>query len=364
MKLRMAAVGAAGLGVVTALGLAAAGATGVAAATTAKTATAAPARASDCVPTQTLTFSNAQANAALDYWTPQRMDSAPGFSQSALVKPASSASLRAQEPTSATRCVPVTGVPQAAAAATAATADSPASTKFKGYPSVGKLFFKVEGVKSLSCTASVINGTNKNNPEMLILTAAHCIDGTFLREPYVDTDFVFAPKYANGKYPFGKWTVKTITLISQWLECPVPAVDCHEDPIFDYAIIVLKKKDGKGVGKVTGSNGWHVNQPKTVKNTRIVGYPGGAAEPLYSVTTTVTVTKSKEPYRRGSTPKFADGVSGGPWFSSFNTRSDLGVLLGDTGGFDQGGPTDSPSYSDFWNGDFAVLVANGVKLEG
>jgi hypothetical protein len=67
---------------------------------------------------------------------------------------------------------------------------SPGSEPFNGYSSVGKLFFKVENVRAEFCTASVIN-SYKPPPKgsMLILTAAHCLEGTFMRLPYIDTHF-------------------------------------------------------------------------------------------------------------------------------------------------------------------------------
>jgi len=41
------------------------------------------------------------------------------------------------------------------------------------------------------------------------------------------------------------------------------------------------------------------------------------------------------------------------------------VLLGDTGGFEQGGPSSgSPSYANYWTSDFATVVKNAVSYEG
>jgi hypothetical protein len=41
------------------------------------------------------------------------------------------------------------------------------------------------------------------------------------------------------------------------------------------------------------------------------------------------------------------------------------VLIGDTGGFEQGGPSSgSPSYSDDWTGSFAAVVKAAVGFEG
>jgi hypothetical protein len=41
------------------------------------------------------------------------------------------------------------------------------------------------------------------------------------------------------------------------------------------------------------------------------------------------------------------------------------VLIGDTGGFEQGGPSSgSPSYADYLTGSFAALVKAAVGFEG
>jgi hypothetical protein len=41
------------------------------------------------------------------------------------------------------------------------------------------------------------------------------------------------------------------------------------------------------------------------------------------------------------------------------------VLLGDTGGFEQGGPSSgSPSYANYWTSDFAAVAKDAVKYEG
>ena len=41
------------------------------------------------------------------------------------------------------------------------------------------------------------------------------------------------------------------------------------------------------------------------------------------------------------------------------------MLIGDTGGFEQGGPSSgSPSYSDDWTGSFAAVVKAAVGFEG
>lgn len=78
---------------------------------------------------------------------------------------------------------------------------------------------------------------------------------------------------------------------------------------------------------------------------------------------TVTVTKNGQPFRSGNASGLGEGTSGGPWYKS-PVRNGVGLMIGDTGGWDQGGPNSgNPCYSDFWNGDFGGLVAAAAKKE-
>jgi V8-like Glu-specific endopeptidase len=268
------------------------------------------------------------------------------------------------KPVSARQCVPESGLITAVSArAPQAEASSVATTR--EIPTVGKLTFHVDGVVSLNCTATVIDGTAATNNEDLIVTAAHCIEGTIGHVAYTSTNLVFSPMWHNGKNPFGTWTVKKVFLHSGWLTCSIPLVNCKTNQLYDYAIIVLNQKNGKGVGDITGADGWSVNQPKTIPGVTIAGIPGTSQRTLVTTTNTVTVTESGEPFRRAATPGFTDGSSGGPWLRNFSTTTNRGVLIGDTGGFEQGGPSSgTPSYSNFWTGSFAAVVKAAVGFEG
>lgn len=328
---------------------------------------AAPARPAGCLKVQTLTFTSAQGAATLRHWTPARMKAARGFSQAALRELGrlgkSQRSPKGTRPTSATHCVPDAGL-SSAVAATAPRA-VPSTTASAGYPTVGKLTFAADGVLSLSCTATVIRGTAATNNEELIVTAAHCIEGTTGGIPYTSTDLAFSPMWHDNQNPYGIWTVRKVFLNSGWMHCPIPLADCSTNPLHDYAVLVLNTQNGKGVGDITGANGWSVNQSRTVDDVTIAGIPGTSSDTLVSIANTVTVTESGNPYRKAATPGLTAGSSGGPWFQDFSTTTGLGVLLGDTGGFEQGGPSSgSPSYANYWTSDFATVVKDAVKYEG
>ena len=185
-----------------------------------------------------LTFTSAQDAAALRHWTPARMKAAKGFSQAALGKLGKSQRLpKGTRPTSATHCVPEAGLSRAVAAI--APRGAPSTTASGGYPTVGKLTFDADGVLGLNCTATVIKGTPAANNEDLIVTAAHCIEGTTDGIPYTSTDLVFSPMWHNNQNPHGTWTVKKVFLNSGWMHCPIPLADCSTNPLHDYAVIVL-----------------------------------------------------------------------------------------------------------------------------
>ncbi len=327
---------------------------------------------SGCLMVQTLKFSSAQDAVALGHWTSARIGAAHAFSQAAVNK--LGRSRRAPEgaaPTSTVRCVPETTaikgagafVPPGAAASQSPRAGS-ATTSSDGYPTVGKLTYDVDGVLSLNCTATVLQGTAATNNEDLIVTAAHCIEGVEDGVPYTSTNLAFSPMWHNNQNPYGTWSVNDVFLYS-WMDCTIPIFDCGTNPENDYAVIVLNPRNGKGVGDVTGADGWSVNQPGTINNVTIAGIPGSSSDTLTTVENTTTVSKSGDSYRMATTPGFTDGTSGGPWFEGFNTTTGLGKLIGDTGGFEEGGPSSgSPSYSDYWTGSFATLVGQAVANEG
>ncbi len=253
----------------------------------------------------------------------------------------------------------------AAAFAPHAAMPAATTTATTAFPTIGKLTYKADGLLDLSCTATVIQGTKVPNNEELILTAAHCIEGTTAGIPYTSTNLAFSPMWHDNQSPLGVWTARKVFLNGGWMHCPIPVVNCKTNPADDYAIIVLDPQNGRGVGDVTGADGWLVNQPSTISGVTIAGIPSSASQTLVTVSDTTSVTESGVAYRQATTPGFTDGSSGGPWLEHFNSASGAGVLIGDTGGFEQGGPASgTPSYSDTWDSAFASVVAAATNYEG
>jgi Trypsin-like peptidase domain len=351
MKLLAAAAVAAMLGASTVVALPAAGAsvTGRAPAASAPSASAHAAATARCFWVDRLAPRGSGA-APIRYWTPARTAATASFSQANLAKALTSQrSLQAEPPKPAlTRlCLPVsTEVPSHGAVEPPAV---PASRAINGYKTVGKFFFRVLQAR-FNCTASVI-GRN------IIVTAAHCFKGVVSGIKYTTTDWMFAPMWHDNKFPFGKWSVHSVYLVQSWIN--------KLNPRFDYAIVILKRRSGRGVGYYTGQDSWNSSlslAPRQSRPVRIVGIPGNSSKALISVTRAVAVDVRRHfEVLRASTPGFGNGTSGGPWFHPFRTKTDTGTVIGVTGGYQAGGATDSPSYADFLTGHFSDLMAAAIK---
>jgi hypothetical protein len=235
-----------------------------------------------------------------------------------------------------------------------------------GYPTIGRLFFRISArgqVRAGGCTGTVLNGTRQQNRQLLVLTAAHCVQvaaGGAARTGY---DGMFVPAWAPGKDPYGEWDVQRVLVDSRWITCK-GTTSCAQDPIYDFAILVLRPRNGVGVGTAVGAaDGWRVATPDTVPGSWIFGYPSAHPRLLLSRTTAKTVIENGAAYRVATTPHFTDGTSGGPWFSSYDQHAGTGIIYGDIGGYQEGGDHPTPSYTVFWQLDFAAVVAAAVRYE-
>lgn len=326
--------------------------------------------AADCQTVNFTPFSRVQEAAALRYWTPRRM--AAATPQNPATEPTASASQL--KTVTSTVCVPLSTATGAPAVAAAARGGAAPNGTFGGYPAEGKLFItNLAGAKG-TCTGSVVNGTNQPNNASLVLTAAHCILGSRNGHEYINTSAIFAPKYARGKSPYGRWTATGYAWTSDWMKCANPN-KCATHPEYDYLILVMAKLNGQHLGSVTGQNGWEINPARTVDGVRLVGYPCCYAPknkqgapipvskqlPLTTVGTAATVTEGGQLFRRENSPGFTDGTSGSPWL--IRIGHDLGIVIADLGGYEMGGSKPSPSYAPFWNGTFSNVMKKAVQLE-
>lgn len=247
-------------------------------------------------------------------------------------------------------------VPASSAPRVSPTARRPDTGHAQDYRTIGKFFFNVAGILHFNCTAATVNSNDHPNSN-LVLTAAHCFNGDYGGVIYNTDDWQFAPDWSNNNAPYGMWQVYEDVWPRQW----DPSGDGPLDGRYDYAVFITKYLNAHSIGSQVGLNGWNADAPNTGQVT-IFGVPGNSSYMLENVTTAHGVHIGGYDYRTASTPGFADGASGGPWFSSYSNSSELGIIIADTGGYDAGGPTSSPSYSSFWGSTYASLVANASSI--
>jgi Fibronectin type III domain len=324
-----------------------------------------------CIPIDSTSFSDSDTADSEAYWTDAEIASATDFNtaptNTAVDDALEADQVPAGSPLSATGDCPA--IPQGATSTDAATIldAAAASHPISGYPSVGKLFFKVAGVGNANCTATVINDANSNPKESLVLTAAHCVEPAAMCTILPFSHYMFAPQWTNSHpYPDGKWYPEHIYVPHNWLSRN--DFGCwSENPRYDYAVLIMRQqKDAsgvlRGIGYYTGENGWAYSMPAR-KNVRIVGIPGDDPKPLQVITESTTIKDCNVQNRTASTPGFSSGSSGGPWFYSFNKSQQIGRLIGIVSGCNNGGPDDNTSYSAVWHADYGAFVAYVASKE-
>lgn len=248
---------------------------------------------------------------AIRFWTPERMDSATDPSG---------------------RTAPPEGL---TAAARRPSASGIAAQHFKGIKSVGTIFSMDKGLKGHRCTASVVRSGGHN----LILTAGHC----------VGSNSMFVPMYDHTKtaaaQPHGVWAV------DKWFRDKRATWDKAKTSDLDYAFASLKPNGRENVQDVVGANTL-ARTPGYANKVTVIGYPKIAHNPpdqavrcpdIY--TTALPGYYQMQIFCAG----MWGGVSGGPFFSEFDSSGDTGTIIGNVGGFLQGGPDageSDPRYNE------------------
>ncbi|MES4893205.1 FG-GAP-like repeat-containing protein [Streptomyces sp. NPDC096012] len=268
---------------------------------------------------------------ATRFWTPERMAAATDPS-GRTVPPKSVATARQQ------------------GSATGITAQH-----FKGVKSVGTIFSTGAGLKGHRCSASVVRSAGHN----LILTAGHCVGGKSMFVPLYD------PTRDASQQPNGVWAVDT------WFRDKWYASDKSKNSDLDYAFASLKPNGPKNVQDVVGANTL-ARTPGYANSVTVVGYPAIAHNPQDQPVRCpgISTTALSGYYQMQiNCAGMWGGVSGGPWFSSLDASGSTGTIIGNVGGFLQGGP-DVPqtdhryneiSYSPLYGDRFFKLYADAQK---
>lgn len=241
-------------------------------------------------------------------------------------------------------CVTVAGLASLGPATTTATlAHRMQAAPGTGNDAVGALFVRSHGrLGGHFCTASVVHSPAGD----LLVTAAHCLTGKVLGAA---NGVVFAPGYADGRYPHGIWVVTSVIVTARWTS--------SHDPNDDVAFLVVAGA-GASVERAAGAEsvGFDTSLPATVEAR---GYPNATSRP---------VTCSAQAHAYGNRPLrqemfacggFTNGTSGGPLLLNVGTDGE-GTVIGVIGGYQEGGDTPDISYSAMFASNVAALYRSAT----
>lgn len=173
---------------------------------------------------------------------------------------------------------------------------------------IGRLFFSTDDGDYI-CSANVVPSDNG----AVIATARHC---GFENNGH---NYRFAPDYDAGNTPHGWWDWKSAGWTSG-----------GDGVAFDYAFIVLHKKDGRTVQDTVGSSGIAFNNAID-RDAQITGIPG-ATDRVFNC--------NGRAYSNGNNQQLMDdcdgmsgGASGGAWLQDMDggTGYQVGTYFGSVG---------------------------------
>ncbi len=238
------------------------------------------------------------------YWTPERMRTAVPVPAPRVIDDA--ALERRDRPGNTGR--PQTAVrPVAPSAAGGAPAGRPRAVNPS--PGVGKVFFRKSDGKNYVCSGSTLNNETRN----LVSTAAHCIHGG--KGGTDHQNWMYAPLYAAGKTPHGKFPAKYFHATRGWTE--------HSYNWWDFAFVNVWPVGGVRLVDKTGGNGISFNQSKSIGVT-VLAYPAQAPydgqQQVSCVAGLHWAAAAQVKVFCGLTP----GASGGPMFQGYDNAVRFG----------------------------------------
>jgi V8-like Glu-specific endopeptidase len=212
-------------------------------------------------------------------------------------------------------------------------------------PRVGALFVR-QGSSDHFCTASVVTSPGRN----LLITAAHCINGG--KGSGYRQDIVFIPDYRDGQAPYGVWGVKRLLVAPGWVS--------RADPDLDVGFVVLEPHNGLNIEDILGANRLDIDPPYQ-ELVRVTGYPASGDAPITCLNWTSRLSATQLRFVCGG---FTGGTSGSPWIMRFDRFTRTGTIVGVIGGYQQGGDTDSISYSAYLGSAIQQLYHQAIADEG
>ncbi|HEY7049213.1 MAG TPA: hypothetical protein VH373_18485 [Jatrophihabitantaceae bacterium] len=208
---------------------------------------------------------------------------------------------------------------------------TPTATSFAGTPLVGPLFFSATSAGH-GCTASVLESPTRD----LIITAAHCIEGT-------GAGIQFAPGYDRGATPYGVWTVTEAYVDPGWV--------ATQDPRRDYAILRVAGH----VQDVTGGS-LLGRAPRPGERITDIAYNAGIDDQPIRCTVPTYLTDGFPSFNCHG---YVGGSSGSPWLSTV-PGTKISIVHGVIGGLHQGGCFEYTSYSSPFEPSIYGVYARAV----
>ncbi|MDX6743319.1 hypothetical protein [Actinocorallia sp. A-T 12471] len=179
-------------------------------------------------------------------------------------------------------------------------------------PSVGKVFFTMEG-RDYLCSGATVRSTGRD----LVVTAGHCAYGT--RGRWAD-NWIFVPGYREGGGPQGGFTARLMAVPDQWAST--------SDDDYDVAMVALHPSPAGRAADLVGANAIAFGQPRG-RAVHAFGYP---AEGRYDGERLAYCAGTPKPdphhatVAQGLRCDLTQGSSGGPWLTGFDPATGTGTV--------------------------------------
>ena len=151
------------------------------------------------------------------------------------------------------------------------------------------------------------------------------------------TNVAYVPEWHQGVSPYGSWAVQSITVAAGWKQSRNRNLD------FAFLAVTPPPATGRPIQSVTGGlrlgAGTGYAHPVTV-----IGYNNTDDQPIGCATTSFEFETGQMEFYCNS---FWNGTSGGPWILHLNPMTGSGTVVGDIGGYEQGGDYPWASYSPY-----------------
>ncbi|MFI6070262.1 trypsin-like serine peptidase [Actinoplanes sp. NPDC051343] len=269
-----------------------------------------------------VTVSSGEQEAALAFWTPQRLAAAKDAD--ALAVPAAEA-VASPHPSQIKPLQPSV-VPPALPRASVRSTQSPHlnSTSPQAWNSgglisttAGKVFFS-NNSGTYACSGDAVNSGNRS----VVATAGHCVVDANTGEVY--RNWVFIPGYHSGSRPYGTFTARSLHWMSQRIG--------NSDPTWDAAFATMSALNGRSLVDTVGGEGIGFDQSPG-QYVYSFGYGGSDAEGNGERLNWCAGTEAFEGGHPGGGIWGIDciqtgGSSGGPFLQNFNTSNGIGTQTG------------------------------------